>query len=976
MKRWTPGPSVFVGREAELAQLRAGLERALNDRGGMFLLKGEPGIGKTRLAEELVYEASRQPFAVFWGRCTQAEGAPPYWPWVQILRTLLRDLGQAELARIAGPGLAQLLHIVPELRIHFPDVVSTPTDDDATRFRTYDAITQLLLKAATVQPIVFVLEDLHWADVPSLLLLQLLAGAVTHSALMVIGTYRDRELPPEHPLRAQAGDFIRRGETIEIAVGGLADKEVAGLLRALMAFEPADDVVRRLQSQTAGNPFFLKELARSLGEEADEVSPGRFARSIDVVPQGVGAVLRRHIETLSAECRRVLEVAAVAGQELDLELLVAAGETLRPQLLDLLDTAIASGVVTRRDGAYAFAHGLVRDTVYAGISSVRRGELHGRVGRVLEERPFGEFNSSLAPLAHHFIEASLVDESLRSKALEYAVAAGRRARTELAYEEAVRLFELALGKAAPPDPAARAELLLDVGRVRYLAGDIGGAVEAAEEVSRLAEKLDDASLMARAALVVSGVGGPGLSHRIVHLCREAMRRPINDGALKIQLLSQMTVALMQTGNAADELAAKEASREAVELAKDAVDPDVVFAGIHARQMATSGPDGVDERLELAERTIALAREAGRSSMAQWGHTWRLDALVQLGRIDEAEVEVAVQAKLADQLHEPLARWRALQAQSWLMLLRGRFAEAQALAEEARQLGRKGHHAPAEFIYLTHGVVAAAFLGGMDAAYAAIEELVSRLPNYPPSPIFESGAFALSGRLDEARAALRQVAATGFENAGPIVAWLPSVALVIEAIAAVGDADLAQTVYEATLPFARLNVSAGGSGLYGSVSRYLGMLATTLGRWDDASMHFEDGIELEGRMTAPPFLARSRIAYAEMLIKRGRDADLHRARPLLDAALAASRELGMKPWEERASMLISALAARGVADHPLSSREMEVAVLVAEGLSNREIATRLHLSERTAESHVKNICDKLGFNSRSQVAVWVATRKRE
>jgi DNA-binding CsgD family transcriptional regulator len=670
----------------------------------------------------------------------------------------------------------------------------------------------------------------------------------------------------------------------------------------------------------------------------------------------------------------MLEIAAVAGDELELELLQAATAMGRARLLDLCDETVANGIVAARGRGFTFTHGLFRDTVYKGLSTARRSELHGLVAQVLESHSSADIRSPAARLAYHYLQAAPADESKRAKASQYAADAAGQALAELAYEEAVRLFELALAAGEPVEPRRRAQLLLGLGRARYLAGDIGGAVDAADEVSRIGDKLDDANLVARAALVVRGVGGPGLSHRITRLCNEAMRRPIDDKALKIQVLSQLTVGLMQTGFAEDERAAKEASREAVELAADAVDPDVVFAGIHARQMATSGPDGVDERLQLADRTLELALKTGRSSMAQWGHTWRLDALVQLGRIDESEVEIALQTRLADELHEPLARWRALQAESWIALLKGRFVEAATLAEEARQLGRKGHHAAAEFTYLTHVNVMAVYRGGLEAALQAMADLLRPLPESSSTPIFVSGVLALMGRLDEARAALRQIAAAGFKDLGPSIAWLPGVALIAEAIAIVGDRDVGQQAYDAALPFARLNVSAGASGLYGSVSRYLGMLATVLERWDDATAHFEHAIEFEQRMGAPPFIARSRIAYAEMLVKRGRDADQHRARQLLDSALAVCQELGMKPWEEHASKLIGALAGRGAADHPLSRREFEVAALVAEGLSNRAIAERLFLSERTVESHVKNICDKLGFNSRSQVAAWVAIRK--
>jgi len=941
----------------------------------MFLLSGEPGIGKTRVAEELALEARKRDAAVYWGRSTLAEGAPPYWPWVQILRSILRDVGDADFRRLAGSGLPQILQVVPDLRGHFSDVTPTSRDDDQARFGIYDSIGHVLLGAAGARPMVLVLDDLHWADTPSLLLLQLLASDLPRSRLIVIGTYRDRELAADHPLRTHLADFVRRGETSELPISGLRDPDVLSLLRALTGFEPAGDVLQRLQAQTGGNPFFLCELARMLGDAGQQPSQWNFSASPDVVPHGIGAVLRRRIEALSSDCRGALEIAAVAGQRIDLDMLEAATKTGRPRLLDLLDEAITNGVVTRRDAGYSFTHGLVRDAVYSRITAAHRSELHLLIGRLLEKGPREGSATPVAQLAHHFIEASVVDPSVRAKALEYASAAGRRALAELAYEEAVRLFELALGRAAPVDSVERAGLILDLGRARYLAGDIGRAMEAAEEVARVAEELDERNLLARATVVARGVGGPGLTLRIKRLCNRAMRRPTQDASLRIQVLSQLTAALMQTGDAADERAAKESSREAVLLAQDAVDPDVVFAGIHARQMATSGPDGVEEWLQLAERTLRLAQETGRPSIAQWGHAWRIDALVQLGRIDEAELTVELLARLAGELHEPLARWRAVQAQSWLSLLRGSFAEARALAEEARQLGRIGHHAPAEFTYLIHRIATAILVGGLEQAFQDMREQLRPLAEMEPiPPAFAAGPFALMGRVEEARAAVRQVAAAGLETIGPAMIRLSGMALLAEAIAAVGDVDLAPAAYRALLPYARLNVSGGATGLNGSVSRHLGMLSATLKHWDEAAEHYEHTIEFERRMGAAPFVVRSQIAYAEMLLGAGRDGDLRYARRLLEAAIASSRELGMVPWQERAVRLIKDLEGRGVADHPLSSREYEVAALVAEGLSNRAIATRLHLSERTAESHVKNICDKLGFNARSQVAAWIAARR--
>jgi len=962
-----PGPA-FVGRKHEMAQLRAGLGGAIDHRGGMFLLSGEPGIGKTRLAEQIAHEAAERGMAVYWGLSTQAEGAPPYWPWVQILRGLLGDLGPDEFGRLAGHRMSQIVRMVPDLRDRFPDVAPASMDDEAARFGMYDAVAQLLVRAAASRPLLLLLEDLHWADEPSLILLQQIAPTLPHSALLIVGTYRHRELAAEHRLRAQFAEYIRRGDTTEIAVSGLADPDVASLLRTLTDFEPAEEVVRRLQARTEGNPFFLKELAQYLSAGDDRPAEA------SVLPEGVAAVLRQRIEGLSPDCRRVLEIGAVIGQILDLDAIEAITAITRLRLLDLLDEAMEKGVVAARDGHYAFAHGLFRDTVYAGLATARRSDLHGAVANALEQFDTNGGRVPAGRLAYHYLQAASTDQTLKATARKYAIAAANQALAELAYEEAVRLLESAIEVDKAADPKARANLLIDLGRARFMAGEVVAAIATAQDAARIAEELRDNDLLARAALIVRGVGGIGASPQIKDLGELALAHPPEDVALRIQLLSQTAVALTWLPSAEAEARALEMSIEAIRLAEDAVDPDVAFAAIHARQMAVSGPDGVEERLQLAQRAQELSRRSGRKWIEQWSHSWAADALSQLGRMEEAEAELSHLRRLADELREPRLLWRTLLAEAWLALLRGRFADARRLSEAALDLGRKGQRPMAEFNHAIHSAVLSLLVGGELPDWPAYAE--DRSGWDPASKLYRAIALTRMGRIEEARLALRSFVDLVPAGVRPRFAWLFIMSGVAQAVATISDSALAAVVYDALMPYAAYNV-AGGAGFgdfSGSVAYKLGMLATTLERWDDAARHFEHAISFESQMGAPPFAACSQIAYAEMLVRRGGAEDLRHARRLASEALVTTTRLGMQPWIARARAVLNGLDAHHVAEHPLSRREMEIAFLVADGLTNRAIAEKLHLSERTAESHVKNICDKLGFSSRTQVAAWVSATR--
>ncbi len=261
---------IFVGRRREMETLAAALDAAVSGRGQIVMLAGEPGIGKTRIAQELASLAEQRGARVFWGWCYEQEGAPPYWPWVQIIRSYIRVTEPDQLRALTGPGAADIAEVIPDLRERFPDLEPPPVlDPNQARFRLFDSITTMFRSAAQTQPLVLVLDDLHWADKPSLLLLEFLALQISDSSLMVVGTYRDAEVSREHPLFETLAQLSRNQSFHRQNLGGLAPADVGEFILAVNGSNASQNLVDAIHSHTEGNPFFMNEVIRLLVERGE-----------------------------------------------------------------------------------------------------------------------------------------------------------------------------------------------------------------------------------------------------------------------------------------------------------------------------------------------------------------------------------------------------------------------------------------------------------------------------------------------------------------------------------------------------------------------------------------------------------------------------------------------------------------------------------------------------------------------------------
>ena len=475
---------IFVGRQREMNALSEALSDAMAGHGRMVMLAGEPGIGKTRMAQELALRAEALGSRVLWGRCSSAQGAPSYWPWVQIIRTYLRGQDAEQITTDMGASAADIGEIVSEVKERFPDLQPPPVlEPEQARFRLFDSITNFLKSISQRQQLVLVMDDLHWADHPSLLLLEFLARELNECHLLVVGTYRDTEMTSGHPLIQTLGELAREPMFPHVSLRGLDEVDEGRFIELASGFTPPPDLVAAVHALTEGNALFMTEVVRLLVENGELTSDLKSqSRGWRVkIPGAVNAVIRSRLERLSPSCNQILSVASMVGRDFDLNLLerlitnqkvdiersMSAGE-----LLKVLEDALALRVIEEVPdlvGRYQFSHVLIQETLSGQLSSVRRARMHADIGLALEERYGTSADSNAAELAYHFGQAATVTGP--EKVVRYSLLAGEQALAAYAFESSLLHFQQGLvakdvpvdGTEPAPDSEAAA-LLFGLGR--------------------------------------------------------------------------------------------------------------------------------------------------------------------------------------------------------------------------------------------------------------------------------------------------------------------------------------------------------------------------------------------------------------------------------------------------------------------------------------------------------------------------------
>jgi DNA-binding SARP family transcriptional activator len=884
---------VFVGRGRELADLVAGLEDAFAGRGRLVLLVGEPGIGKSRLAEEVIARAGPRGARVLVGRCWEAGGAPAYWPWVQALRALVRESDPAALRAQTATGAAYLARIVPELRRCLPDLPEPPAlDSEAARFRLFDAAAEFLRNASQRRPIVLVLDDLHAADAPSLLLVRFLARELGSMRMLVLAIYRDVDPTPDQPLTEMLVELAREPFVRGLPLGGLSEHEVAEYLELTAPEIATPGLLAALEEETAGNPLFVGEIVRLLSAEG--VRPESTAELRLVLPQSVRDVIARRLTHLTQESNRVLELASVLGREFDLAALARLADVSEDELLDLLDEALAARLVAEVPGAptrMRFAHVLIRDTLYEGLAGARRVRLHRQAVEALEALYGAQPGPELAELAHHCMAGREFDSGF-----QYARRAGERTLALLAYEEAARLYGMALDALElthPQDESARCALLLSLGEARIRAGDLTAAKGAFLEGAGIARRLGLTRELARAA---AGYGGRYMwaraagDDRLVPLLEEGLAAlGDEDVELRARLLARLAGVLRDehSRDRRDML-----SREAVVLARQTGNLAALAYALDGRAAAISAPDTVAECLALATELREVAERIGDIERVANSLDHVRTAQVISGDLRATEDALTLESRIAEDLRQPSQFWQVHSSRAMLALAAGRLGEAEHLISQAFAVGEHALPGVAIPVHRLQRFALRDFHARLEEVAPEIRDLVAA---YPTRPAFRCALAYLEARLGrspEAKRAFDDLARDEFSILPFDQEWLYGMSLLAETSALLGETDSAAVLYQLLLPWAAFNAGNHPEGIRGSMSRYLGLLATTTKRWEAAQHHFEEGLIKNAEMLARPWLAHTQSDYARMLLARNSPGDRERAQPLLDSAQETYRDLGM------------------------------------------------------------------------------------
>jgi len=884
----------LLGREGVMDLLQESLQQALAGACRCVLITGGPGLGKTRAVEELLADAQQLGADAWFGRCTEVEGAPAFWPFIQVVRAALRDRGAAELRSLLGSEGADIAGAISELRVLWPDLPeAAPLSSTSARFRLFDSMAVFLQRAAGKRPIVLAIDDLHRADPASLRLLCFVVRQLQRERILILGALRPD--PPDSPETAQLLEELKSASRC-VALQGLSQRDIARYVELATGVEPPARVSALLHAQTAGNPLFMQHLIENW-RAAGRTTPPLWQSLASALPsQGLSGAIERHLELVSPACRELLRAAAVFGTEFSAGLLSRVAEQNATDTRTHLAEATASGLMREVSefGRHRFAHVLVRDALYAQLSAAERVELHRRAGRAIEAQGIVDDPELLAEVTRHFVQAAPSYDA--GRALEYTLRAAEAALRTLAYEQAAAYFASALEllQYLPPDPRQRMTLLFRKGDALARV-DMPAARAALFEAAALARELDDSDLLVRAAaLIASRPESGSVDAAQVEVLRQALamlraKDPEDDRCVFLQALIAKSLLY---DDALDERVslARAALIEARELSA-AAERAEALTRCHE---ALPGPEHLQERLGIATELMSLAHRSGDSVALLSALAVQVETCAERGDMEGVDAAIDSMDVLAERLREPYYRWNCKVVRAMRDFVQGDMVSSDRRANEAWRSGAPISAELARHIYCVQNNALLRMRGRLQEA----EPLVREMMVYYPTMLGWSAAWGALvwdlGQHDNARRCFSRVMERGAVYTRSGAFGLGSCAALSELCCKVGDVTAAKEIYEALVPFAEYHSHTTlGASTYGPLSRHLGALAETQGDAAVADTHYRAALTESARMRSPVYISGVSYWYARMLLRAGDSRRRASAAELLSRALVLAEQSQLK-----------------------------------------------------------------------------------
>jgi hypothetical protein len=890
----------FSGRDPQLDALtHAWKEAAAGDR-RVVLVSGEPGIGKTRLASEVARRAHDLGAAVLFGRCDEDMGVP-FQPFVDALEHVVHAGAADRLGRHAN----ELVRLVPDVA-QLVSGLEPPlsADPETERYRLFDAVAAWLAALSDPGGVVLVLDDLHWAEKPTLLLLRHLIRSSDSMRLLVVGTYRDTDLDRTHPLSEVLADLRREPGVERLALSGL-DVEGIGELLANASGERMDvqaaELAQLLWSETEGNPFFVQEIIRSLVESGRIVQrEGVWTTDFDLdelgIPEGVREVIGRRLTRLSDAANNALAAASVIGAVVDVEVLIEVSGMNEDAVLDALDEAAAASLLRETtSGTYEFTHALVRSTLYDELSAARRSRRHRQVAEALEART----EHDMAALAYHFGRAGTVDD----RAVDYARAAGEMAMDRLAFDQAVTFFSQALEGVddGDRDDAFRCSLSIQLGTAQRLAG-IPAYRETLLDAAQLAQRIGDARLMAEAALALDrgfwSTTGESDPERIAALEAALQAVGPEDSVMRARLLAVLATEREWSDPELERFAMGD---EAVAMALRLGDDATIAATATARQVSSAVPHRMADLVAGIPELISCAERSGDPQLLAFACTWGLLNACEMGDFEQGEILLRRMEQITEEINTPVLRWLTGLYQACTHMVHGTGDDVEQLAGEVLAIGQ-GSGQPDAFMFF------AAQLFWARLAQGRVGEVLDLLRQQraanPGLPTWGAGlALALQrvGSTDESAALVDEIMAAPGDPLPYDRVWLLGHSCLGEAVAVVGTPEQALRQYRVLSPYED-RMTFMGTAAHHAIVLTLAMLAARFGDDDRAARHFVAAERYHERINAPIWLSRTRLEWGRFLL--GSEPD--RALPLLQSARELADRMGAVDVRDAAAELLASV----------------------------------------------------------------------